>query len=155
LVSQSSANLTGFLGSFVATNVPIRQKYNTFCSRGKGVYMSKIYQESLTFFSESLTPIKEGKRIRYYLGEKYPEIYFTSQEAKCMFYCLNRLSSKKTSQLMKINFRTVEYYRENMREKVGATSKRDLIAKIKETHFMNYMPYLEEICLILVAGSTG
>ncbi len=109
--------------------------------------MSKNCQESWGFSSGLLTFIQEGKRTRYYLGEKYPGIYFTPQEAKCMFYCINRFTSKKTSQLMKINFRTVEYYRENMREKIGAISKKDLITKIKETYFMNYMPHLENLCL--------
>ncbi len=48
---------------------------------------------------------------------------------------------------MKINFRTVEYYRENMREKISARSKKDLITKVKETDFMGYMPHLKKICL--------
>ena len=109
--------------------------------------MSKICQRSLTFSSESLIPTQDGKRTRYYLGEKYPGIYFTSQEAKCMFYCMNRFTSKKTSQYMKIDFRTVESYRENMREKIGAISKKDLISKIRKTHFMDYMPHLEKLCL--------
>ena len=108
--------------------------------------MLKICRESPDFSSESLTPIQEGKRERYYLGQKYPGVYFTSQEAKCMFYCMHRLSSKKISSLMNINFRTVEYYRGNMRDKIGAISKKDLIDKIKKTPFMGYLTHLEKLC---------
>ena len=108
--------------------------------------MPIICQESFNLSTELLEPIQVGKRTRYYLGKKYPGVYFTVQEAKCMFYFFQKFSSKKISVVMKIDFRTVEYYRENIRCKIGAISKKDLIAKIEETQFMHYMCYLEKIC---------
>lgn len=108
--------------------------------------MSKNYQKLLSDDLGALLPAREGKRERYYLGKKYPGVYFTSQEAKCMFYVINKLSSRETSLHMKINFRTVEHYRVNMRDKIGAMSKEDLIAKVKETNFVTYISHLERIC---------
>ncbi len=46
--------------------------------------------------------------------------------------------------MMKINFRTVEYYRENICCKVGAVSKKDLLDKIKGTDFMDYVQHIEK-----------
>ncbi len=108
--------------------------------------MPIICQESFNLSTELLEPSQVGKRTRYYLGKKYPGVYFTVQEAKCMFYCIQKFSSKKISGVMKIDFRTVEYYRENIRCKIGAISKKDLIDKIEDTEFMHYMCHLEKIC---------
>lgn len=91
-------------------------------------------------------PQKKGKRTRYYLGEKFPGVYLTAQEAKCLHYLILKYTSKKTAIIMKINFRTVEYYRENIRCKVGAFSKKDLLNKIKGTNFLNYVQHIEKLC---------
>lgn len=96
--------------------------------------------------SQIIKPKKIGRKMRYYLGKKYPGIFFTTQEAKCMFYCLEKLTSKKIGIMMNIHFRTVEYYRDNIRCKIAADSKKELIEKIKSTNFMEYMNYLKKIC---------
>ena len=75
----------------------------------------------------SAQPQTEGKRTRYYLGKKYPGVYLTPQEAICLFYSLRKCTSKNISVIMGIHFRTVEYYRDNIRCKLGAVSKQDLI----------------------------
>jgi FixJ family two-component response regulator len=89
---------------------------------------------------------KSGKKTRYYLGNHYPGIFLTEQEAKCMFYCMQKFTSKKTGFFMDINFRTVEYYRDNIRCKIGADSKKEMIEKIKNTNFMSYIDHLKNIC---------
>lgn len=94
----------------------------------------------------SIQPQIIGKRIRYYLGKNYPGVYLTPQEAICLFYIVRKFTSKHISTLMDIHFRTVEYYRDNIRCKLGAISKKDLLHKIQDTNFQNHMKYLEKIC---------
>jgi DNA-binding CsgD family transcriptional regulator len=98
--------------------------------------MSKEILKRTSLFLNSLQSRCAGKRIRYYLGGGYPNVYLIPQEAKCLFYCLQKFTSKKTAEIMKLSFRTVEYYRDNIRCKVGAFSKRELISKIKENGFI-------------------
>lgn len=96
--------------------------------------------------SSSVAPLRMGKKSRYYLGKNHPGVFLTSQEAKCMYYCIHNLTSKKIGIIMNIHFRTVEYYRDNIRYKVNADSKKELIEKIKKTDFIKYQPYLKKIC---------
>ncbi len=99
-----------------------------------------------TVISRYKKPQYIGKRTRYYLGKKFSGVYLTAQEAKCLHYLILKYTSKKTAVMLKINFRTVEYYRENIRCKVGAVSKKDLLDKIKGTDFMDYVQHIEKIC---------
>lgn len=108
--------------------------------------MLKSFSKQANSIIAPVKPTVEGKRTRYYLGKKYPGVYLTSQEAICLFYSIQKFTSKNISVLMDIHFRTVEYYRDNVRCKLGAISKKDLINKIQETNFTNYMRHLEKIC---------
>ncbi len=101
---------------------------------------------NLTQDPSFIEPQKIGKKTRYYLGKNHPGVFLTSQEAKCMYYCIHNLTSKKIGVIMNIHFRTVEYYRDNIRCKVNADSKKELIEKIKQTDFVKYQPHLRKIC---------
>lgn len=79
---------------------------------------------------------------KYYLGNLYPSIYFTSQEARCMYYALLGFNNERTAKAMQLSKRTVGWYFELMRHKVNATHKKWLIEKIKKTDFMQYMSEL-------------
>jgi len=76
---------------------------------------------------------------KYYLGSLYPSIYFTSQEAKCMYYALHGLNNEETADAMHLSHRTVGRYFELMRQKVNATHKKWLIEKVRKTDFIQHM----------------
>ncbi len=73
---------------------------------------------------------------RYYLGEKFPDIYFTYRQAQCMICFLRGLSNAKTGLLLKISVRTVDDYLKDMKKKLFCHSKKRLIQKILESDFL-------------------
>lgn len=72
----------------------------------------------------------------YYLGEEYPGIYFTEREVQCLQYLLAGHTLMSTAELLDLSARTIEFYVRNMRMKIGAATKVDLLEKIKEIDFM-------------------
>lgn len=52
----------------------------------------------------------------------------SARERDCLKYLLLGKTAKETGLLMKLSFRTVEYYFENIKDKLGCYSKRELIA---------------------------
>lgn len=45
----------------------------------------------------------ENRRKRYYLGNKYPRIYLTSQEATCLIHLMDGITNKDTALAMNCN----------------------------------------------------
>lgn len=71
---------------------------------------------------------------RYYLGEKYPDIYFTTREMDVASLLLNNLIYQEMGRILKISPRTVEYYARRIRIKLGCNKKSEsvqLLRKIK------------------------
>lgn len=60
----------------------------------------------------------------------------TKQEKECMKYLLEGKTAKETALCMKLSFRTVEYYFENIKDKLTCYRKRDLFtyARLLEKH---------------------
>lgn len=61
----------------------------------------------------------------------------SARERDCLKYLLMGKTAKETALLMKISFRTVEYYFENIKDKMGCYSKRELVAC---AHLLNSYP---------------
>lgn len=77
----------------------------------------------------------------HYLGEQYPDIYYTRRELECLHYLMKGHTITKTAEYLKLSHRTVEFYLKNMRMKVGAQSKEDLLKKMRTVS----LPSLERI----------
>jgi len=60
---------------------------------------------------------------RYDLGEKFASVYFTQREAECMALMLRNKKNDDVAEILGLSPRTVEYYLERMREKLGANTK--------------------------------
>jgi DNA-binding CsgD family transcriptional regulator len=73
---------------------------------------------------------------QYYLGDQYPNTYFTKREAECAFWLVNHLTIVETAYQMSLSPRTVEYYVKHMKEKLQCGSKKVLLQKILETDLM-------------------
>lgn len=92
----------------------------------------------------AITPPEVTGRKKYYLGKKYANVYFTAQEARYMYYALKNFRNKKIVEMMQLSPRTGSWYCENMRHKIGAKHKKDMVRKIKRTDFMHYVSDLAQ-----------
>lgn len=72
---------------------------------------------------------------RYYLSEPYEEVYFTSQEARCLLHCKKNSRYRAISQALNISERTVEFYLKNMRSKLSCKTKKELLQVSEEGNF--------------------
>lgn len=94
---------------------------------------------------DTFTRLKKARQYkRYFLGKNHPSVYFTTQEAHCLFYFLQGLSSTKISPFMQLSPRTITYYCEKMRRKMGGCSKKKLIEWAKASDFMRHLPEIEK-----------
>ena len=69
-----------------------------------------------------------------WLDEVGDAIGFTKREMDCVPYLLAGNSFKEIGTLLGLSHRTIEAYVKNMRMKIGAKTKRALVAKIVEMH---------------------
>jgi len=96
--------------------------------------------------SQELGMVKKNKthalpKKSYYVGEAYPELYFTRREAECLFYLMRGLTIVSTAKMLDLSPRTVEFYVKNMKVKVGVRTKNQLVDKL---HAVNFMRTLRE-----------
>ena len=73
----------------------------------------------------------------YYVGARYPDLYFTQREAECLFYLMRGLTIVATAKMLDLSPRTVEFYVKNMKIKIGVRTKNKLIEKLNEVNFMH------------------
>lgn len=87
---------------------------------------------------------KNYEKNRFFLGDKFPDVYFTAQEAKYIYYALQGFSNKKIARLMLLSPRTLTYYCENIRKKIPCKNRKALTSIIKNTDFMQYLTMIEK-----------
>ena len=75
------------------------------------------------------------KPIRYTIGGEFGDKYLTRQEARCMACFLKGATMKRVANTLGLSPRTVEYYVNNMRKRLGFHSKYELVLKIARTPF--------------------
>lgn len=73
---------------------------------------------------------------RIYLREKKPSIYFTGQEATCMYLFMQGMNETLVAQTMNLSPRTINFYSSNMRMKMGCKNRQELIIAVKKTNFL-------------------
>lgn len=76
---------------------------------------------------------------RYELGDKFPGVYFTQREAELMALMMRGKKNDDIAKILKLSPRTVEYYLELMRDKLGAKTKFELIDMIQTSDFTQYV----------------
>lgn len=64
---------------------------------------------------------------RVYLGSEYPKMYFTPREIDCAKELLTGKTIKEIGHTLGLSPRSIEYYIKNMRYKLSAHSKRELV----------------------------
>ncbi|MCB1827010.1 MAG: helix-turn-helix transcriptional regulator, partial [Coxiellaceae bacterium] len=81
----------------------------------------------------------EKKSRYYYLGDEFPNVYFTQREIDCLFYLLAGYTIAETAERLGLSPRTVEFYVKNMRMKIGVKNKADLLKKIRESSAIDWL----------------
>jgi len=66
---------------------------------------------------------------RYYLGDNYHGEYFTEREFECVLLLIRGRSLKQIAGDLALSRRTIEYYLKNVKCKMGAYSRSDLISR--------------------------
>lgn len=96
-----------------------------FCDRSR----QKRYQNDST--TQRTLPM-------YFLGETYEGIYFTKREIETLSYLLQGKTIPETGKMLRLSARTIEFYVKNMKLKIGAKSKNDLLDRVRTTKVMDY-----------------
>lgn len=76
----------------------------------------------------------------YVLHNDQSNSLLTNREMDCLFYLLRGKSSKQTAAILKISFRTVEQYIEQLKAKFKCETKSDLIESAVSKGYMNILP---------------
>ncbi len=71
-----------------------------------------------------------GDKYRLYFVCEEQEYYFTPREVQCIIHLLDGKTLAETADLLDLSRRTVEYYVNNMKLKLGCHSKQELLKKI-------------------------
>ncbi len=82
---------------------------------------------------------------RFYLGNAYLGIYLTQQEARCLYYFLQGMTTIETSAAMGISTITVHFYSCNIRSKIPCSSRKELLELVTKTDFIKYMEELKTL----------
>jgi DNA-binding CsgD family transcriptional regulator len=69
-------------------------------------------------------------KCRIYFVCENQEYYFTRREAECIVHLLDGKTVAETAGELELSRRTVEYYVNNMKLKLGCHSKQELLRKI-------------------------
>ena len=86
-------------------------------------------------YSDDTVLMKSEKRdLRmYFLGDAYPDVYFTKREAETFFWMVQGNTIAKAAAIMDLSPRTVEFYVKNMKIKLNCASKKQLIDRVIHT----------------------
>lgn len=79
---------------------------------------------------------KKGIGVSVRLRGKYSNIYFTYRETECVVWLLRGKKISDIATILNISLRTVEYYLENVKAKVGCRTKFELIDLIRASNFL-------------------
>jgi DNA-binding CsgD family transcriptional regulator len=79
---------------------------------------------------------------RYPISWQQHGIYLTYREAQCMLLFIRGKTVAKVAEQLSLSPRTVEYYLNNIKDKVNCRTKSELIERIAQTAFFAQVPTL-------------
>ncbi|WP_419419256.1 helix-turn-helix transcriptional regulator [Legionella sp. D16C41] len=83
----------------------------------------------------------KGKKLRaYYIGTVTNPFGLTPRELECLFFTLRALTAKQIAMQLSLSKRSVEFYLENIKNKMGCSSKSELICLGISHGYLNYIP---------------
>lgn len=78
----------------------------------------------------------EPKKRKFIVGEPFPAVYFTEREFDCMVSLLRGQTVKEIALKLRLSPRTVEYYIKNLKNKLGCSTRRELMGRALETQLI-------------------
>ena len=120
----------------------MKQKTNPGSTHGITLSLLRLYhsiqqEHDAMSPSQEKNPMKQKEnQMRYYLGEKYPNIYLSLREAQCVALCLDGCANHEIAKRLNLSQRTVEFYFNNIKVKLDAKSKKQILDIMRQTNFM-------------------
>jgi DNA-binding CsgD family transcriptional regulator len=96
----------------------------------------KLYKQALKEKAmQRAAEAKKGdsKRRKYYLGDNFPNVYFTKMELNTMAHLYNGRTTLEIAQALSLSKRTIEYYIKNMKDKIKCRYSTELVTKVAQT----------------------
>lgn len=81
--------------------------------------------------------VDKKEKKQYYLCGTYAHTYLTQREAECIYLLANGHTLKKTGDSLKLSHRTVEFYLNNVKEKMNLRTKKQVLHAIYDTDFLD------------------
>lgn len=106
------------------------------------VCFSMIEAKRQAMKNQHKTVTRKKPLIRYYLNKRHT-IYLSQREAECVVLFLEDYNDAKAAAVLGITERTVEYYVQKIKEKLGCHHKRQIMPIIKASAFMEHVPTIK------------
>lgn len=84
--------------------------------------------------------LRETSFTQYQVGEYKKEYQFTQRETECLFLLLRGKTAKDIGVFLEISKRTVEQYIENIKNKMGVSTRSSVIATALESGLLDIIP---------------
>ncbi len=85
--------------------------------------------------------LEKRESTSYFLGGAFAGVYFTKREAQTLFHLLQGKTIPQVGKSLNLSARTIEFYVKNMKLKVGAVSKVELLDKIRCTDIVKQLNF--------------
>jgi len=117
-------------------NVVLQEVLNKHNPESRFMYtayggFAQAQEPSVEYISHSRTKVSEFRK--YYLGCSYPSVYFTQREYECIVALVRGETVKEIAANLRLSPRTVEYYIKNMKNKLGCSTRAQLIKEVMMT----------------------
>ncbi len=80
------------------------------------------------------------KPYEYYIDAVDNPFQLSHRELECLFFTLRSMTAKQIAEQLDLSKRTVEFYLENIKNKMGCTSKAELICLAINRGYLRYIP---------------
>lgn len=110
---------------------------------GISYYLTGLFPEKISMFTHlggnelQLKKSYKQKIANLFLHKKVAGMNLTLRQTECLYHLVRGLSAKQIAKQLAISNRTVEYYLELIKNKLGCFSRSDLISKAIELGFGN------------------
>ncbi len=84
--------------------------------------------------------LHETTYTQYHLTEYQNKFHFTARETECLFLMLRGKTAKEIGTFLEISKRTVEQYIENIKNKMGVSTRSEVIATAIEAGLLDVIP---------------
>lgn len=96
---------------------------------------------------------KERSKLKFHIHENFIQSYLTAREAECIYFLMQGNTMKQVARVLNLSHRTVEFYLNNVKDKMGMRKKTEVLAAIASTDFIQcfensilYQPSLKDQC---------